>query len=192
MICIHHLHGGTVNLKRKCFWQTFKKTTRDIKLIDDVMMSVDNVVVNIIEWLSTNEGLWFPEWNKWRKTVALCSRGDWHWSNGSPVVCYARETDTGCEYMGFNKWKIECYVKPSYDMIEDTDVFKFLSKILYEDKVSIGLVHPMVNQCKNRSSPLKPITKEYMVENFKSDKFMACQPYVVAAKLLGVDLNDIL
>ncbi len=181
IVCVTHIEGGgSVDLRRTCFWKPAKKPHRKIEIHDDARMYVDGVLVETHTWLAENESLWLNGWEKWRRSVALASRGDFHWSGGSFVVAYRHRQ----KYIGFRKWKIECYVRPSFKLLPETDVFKFLYETLYTKKVSLGLVHPMAGG----NNALRPLTKEFLKSLIDSDTAFACQPYVVAAKLLGVEL----
>lgn len=180
-ICIMHIEGGgKVDLKRKNFWRSSKKPQRIIEVVTEDMMKVDGKEVNIIQWLEQNEHLWFDEWDMWRKHIALCSMGDFHWTDASPVICYHHNK----KYLNFVEWKKECYIKPSYELLPSTDVFQFIKNALEIEKVSIGLVHPkaITGQVE------EPITKEYIKELFDSEYEMCCQPYVIAGKLLDVEI----
>ena len=184
-ICIMHIEGGgVVDLNRKNFWKCAKKPTRVIKETETPnIISVDNVLYNKYEWLKNNEVLWMPQWEEWRKCVALCSMGDFHWarlSNGdySPTLCFRYKNN----YIDFIEWKKECYIKPSYELMPFTKPYIFIENLYKTEKISIGLVHPMAF-----GGEEKPITKEFIKELFDSEYDMCCQPFVVAGKLLGVE-----
>lgn len=84
--CLSHISGGYVDYKRKNFWHP--KPERKIVFLDDENMEVNGEEINIKQWLETNEHLWLEEWEKWRKSIALCSKGDFHWTENSPVIAY--------------------------------------------------------------------------------------------------------
>jgi len=187
-ICIMHLEGGgVVNLKRKNFWQRSKKPERNIQLTTDpnyIMVDGKFYITNV--WLKINEHLWFEQWNLWRKCIALCSEGDFHWTdlkmgnvNVEQTVAY-RYKDS---YIDFVTWKRECYIRPSYNLMPSTEVYKFLEFVWKEKRVPLGLVHP-----KAMGAEEVPITKEFLKTLFESKTVMCCQPFVVAGKLLGVEL----
>ena len=44
-------------------------------------MMVDGARYHIATWLSQNEALWYEEWDRWRRAIALCSKGDFHWTD---------------------------------------------------------------------------------------------------------------
>jgi len=91
-VCVHHLEGGgKVNLSRKTFWQKSRKPTREIRLLPSRKLKVDRRVFEAEEWLQDNFDLWYPEWKKWRDIVALCSNGNFHWGDESPIVKYYHE-----------------------------------------------------------------------------------------------------
>ena len=180
IICVMHIEGGgKIDFKRKCYWRPARKPHRDIEIIDSSTMSVNGEEVNIQTWLSSNKNLWLKEWTEWSQSIALTSRGDFHWSNNSPIVIYKSKK----RYMKFQEWKIECYIKPSYELIPQTDVFQFLYDVYHNKKISLGLVHPF----SKGSGELKPVTKEYLKELLESKSQFVCQPYVIAAKLLGIE-----
>jgi len=106
-------------------------------------------------------------------------------------ICIGTTTsvEDGIKYISYNlrlkRGQTEYYIKPSYELLENIDAFKHLKYLLYEKKVSIGLVHPMGRG----DGALTPITKEYLEMLFSSEDYMSCQPYVVAGKLLGVEVK---
>ena len=180
IICIMHIEGGgEIDFKRKCFWKPARNPQRKIEIVNDSTMKVNGEKVNIQRWLKSNEDLWLEEWTRWSQSIALTSRGGFNWSNNSPIVMYKSKK----RYMKFQEWKIECYVKPSYELLSDTDVFKFLHDVYHNKKISIGLVHPMARG----DGKLKPMTKKYLKDLLESESSMLCQPYVIAAKLLGIE-----
>ena len=179
-ICVEHIEGGGgLDLGKKNFWKRSNKPERLIQVIDTEHMLVDNDRVNINQWLSTNQSLWFNEWDKWRKTVALCGLGDFHWIDNSECISFYHKG----QFLDFVNWKIECYVRPSYQILSSNQAFIFLQNVL-DSKRALGLVHPegMSDEI------IKPLTKEYIKELFYSKTEMSCQPYVVAGKLLGVEI----
>lgn len=181
-ICIMHIEGGgKLDLKRKNFWKPSKNPPRKIDYINDTLINIDGNVVVIQEWLFENEHLWLEEWEKWRAAVALCSLGDFHWADSDTLTLAYRYKG---KYIKFREWKKECYIRPSYNLLPKNHVFLFLQDILKKHKISIGLVHP-----KGRSNGKeKPITREYIRELFDSEDEMCCQPYVVAGRLLNVEI----
>ena len=154
-ICIKHIEGGgKVNTNRKNLWQKSRKPIQKIRLVSDRQMYVDGELVNIKTWLVRNRDLWFNEWNKWRKMVALYPIGNFHWGDDSEVVMYWYQG----KLIDFVTWKKECYIKPSFELFEkENKVIEFLKKVFQEKKISLGLVHPMGKSNK----PEAPITKEY-------------------------------
>lgn len=181
-ICIAHIEGnGKVNYKRKNFWARSKNPQHIIQYINDKYMLVDNIKVNIVDWLTSNKDLWFPEWEIWRRSIALCSMGDFHWcDNLGNVLKYKK----GDKYMDFVEWKKECYIKPSYELLPHTDVYKFLHYVWKENNIPLGLVHPKAVL----GEAEKPITVEYIRQLYDSPDDMCCQPYVVAGCLLNVPI----
>jgi hypothetical protein len=182
-ICIFHIEGGgCVDYKRKNFWNRKKKPQRNIEIVDQDHISVNDKIFNTFDWLEKNKKLWFEEFEKWRKSVALCSRGDFHWTDCkeeiSPIAYYVEE-----KIVGFVEWKKKAYIAPAYDLIPKTSVYKFLSEIFHTNKISLGLVHPKAR----KNSPEEPMTSEFILDLYNSPNIMACMPYIVAGILLGVN-----
>lgn len=139
-ICIHHIEG-VVDLKRKNFWKAPKNKKYTIELHNenndnDVIDVDDNVVhskcmlvngkrVCITHWLLEHKAEWFPQWDLWRRSVAMCSRGDFHWKDDSEVLVYY---DTK-QFMDFVEWKKECYIRPSYELLPEEPVYQYLDYI---------------------------------------------------------------
>jgi hypothetical protein len=69
------------------------------------------------------------------------------------------------------------------ELLPDIEAFQFLVKVWKEKKRPLGLVHPMAIR---EGEVVQPITKKYLRELFDSETEMCCQPYVVAAALLGM------
>lgn len=181
-ILVGHIEGGGIlDLKRKNFWKRAKNPLRKIEAITgEPDMKVDGVIVNKLEWLRNNEHLWLEEWEKWRKAIALCSLGDFHWNKDmGAVIGYANQRDMVPKYQGFVEWKINCYVNPSWGLLGTTDVIQHLLH-LRRLHIPLALVHPMGY----KGEAEKPLTKEELTQLFYSSNIMACQPYVVAAYLL--------
>ncbi len=177
VISVHHIEGK-VNLKRKNFWQSPRTLKYKITNILIDTMKVNNKIVNIKQWLQSNEHLWLGEWTKWSKHVALCSMGDFHWGDKSDTIGYRVDG----KYVDFKTWKKEAYIRSSYDLLSHTKAYKFLKKV-FDMKIPLGLVHPKArNDAKEYA-----ITKEYIRELYDSDE-MCCQPYVIAGKLLNVEI----
>lgn len=178
-ICIMHLcGGGRVNTARKNYWQSSKKPIRHIIMVNPTTLSVDGVEYNTYTWLDNNLDLWFDEWNTWRSYIALTSVGDFHWTDKSDIVCYRAQD----KYLNFVEWKKECYIKPAYDLLPQTDVFQFL-KNMYESGISLGLVHPM-----GKDDSYSPMTPEYIRALYDDPYDMSCMPYCVVGLLLGVSI----
>jgi hypothetical protein len=180
-ICIGHIEGGgIVDVNRKNFWKRAKTPHRIISSVNDDTISVDGTIFNIFEWLRNNEHLWLAQWDYWRKCIALCSNGDFHWTNNLDTTIAYRK---GNEYLKFVQWKKECYIRPSYELLPHTEVYKFLYTIFVENNIPLGLVHP-----KALNGSEDPITKEYIRNMYDSPDIMCCQPYVIAGKLLNVEI----
>lgn len=184
-ITIAHIEGGGVlNLNRKNFWQRKKIPLRQIVPIDEEYILVDNVRHHIFTWLSNNEALWYPQWDSWRRSIALCSRGDFHWTDGlGETLAFHNNKGAQSKYIDFVTWKKECYIRPSYELLPDIPVFQFLQS-LYDQNIPIGLVHPKGFD----EEVITPITSEYLTKLFNDPNVMCCQPYVVAGRLLGVQI----
>lgn len=181
-ICLKHIEGGgKVDFRRKNFWKPSRYPERTIELGEtDGEMIVDGEQVQIMEWLRENEDLWLDEWEKWRQAVALCSEGNFHWADDSPTIAY-RHRD---EYLDFVQWKKECYIRPSYELLPTISAFQFLQEMREKHHRPLGLVHPMARKARAE----EPITRETLRVLFDSPEVMACQPYVVAGKLLNVEI----
>lgn len=177
-ICVFHLVGGCVDLKRKIFWKPATTKVRNIKVMSINAIEVDGRVYNTHAWLKDNEDKWLPEWEKWRQSIAMASIGNFHWTGDETPVAYRY----GTNYLTFVEWKKQCYVAPSYALLPTTKVYAYLEK-LYKSGATIGLVHP-----KGRVGEEKPITKQYVIDMYNSPYEMCCQPYVIAGKLLGVTI----
>jgi hypothetical protein len=184
-ICVTHIQGGgRVDLKRKNFWHVNRKKIRyNINPSSDPsLFIVDGKEKKIKKWLEKHKDEWFSEWDRWRKSVALCSRGDFHWCDDSDTIIYRLSSG---KYVDFVTWKKECYIRPSYKLIPDTAVFKYLERARKEHGRPLGLVHPKAQLGEKE----KPITKKFIKKLFDSQHDMVCQPYVIAGKLLGVDID---
>ena len=181
-ICVAHIEGGgKINLKRKCFWQRTNKIHRRVIIIDTRTMYVDNVKYLIHDWLRDNEQLWYPDWEQWRRSVALCSLGDFHWTEDlGPNLAFRKDN----EYLNFVQWKAECYIRPSYELLPLTSVYQFLHMLWKDNNIPLGLVHPKA--MKNEAET--PITREFIRDMYDSPDIMCCQPYVVAGKLMNVEI----
>ena len=179
-ICIFHIEGGNLDLKRKNFWNR-KKKIRDIVVIDENNISVDGKDYRTFDWLQNNKKLWFDEFEKWRKSVALCSNGDFHWCDceEDPLAYYLDE-----KFVGFVEWKKKAYIEPAYKLIPQTPVYNFLEDIFKNQKISLGLVHPKAR----KNFPEEPITAKQISDLYNSPTVMACMPYVLAGILLGVNI----
>jgi hypothetical protein len=175
-ITVAHLSGGCFDPKRKYLWRS--NSQRSVELGGNDTLMVDGTKYPREEWLRDNEQLWLPEWQKWSRAVAMASRGDFHWCGDSPVVTYRHHE----RYLDFVTWKMECYVRPSYQLLPHAKVFQFLQDLWQEKRIPLALVHP-----KGRSDYAEqPLTRELLRELLYSPDEMCCQPYVVAACLMGV------
>jgi hypothetical protein len=184
-ITVAHIEGGGVlNLNRKNFWQKARVPLRQVTPIDSKYMMVDGVRHEIAIWLRNNETSWYGEWDHWRRSIALCSKGDFHWTDGlGATLAYHNNIGEQNKYINFVAWKLNCYIRPSYELLPQTSVFKFL-QTLVEKKIPIGLVHPKGFDEKI----ITPITAEYITQLFKNPNIMCCQPYVILGKLLNVEI----
>lgn len=180
-ICLFHLRGGVTDLSRRNFWRPVPKSKqRKILRLDDYNIMVDGTSYNTIEWLQNHEDLWYAEWDKWRRSIAMCSMGDFHWSDDVDHPVMYRN---GQDYLNFVQWKIQCYVQPAYDMLPTIVTFQML-KHAWNDGFALGLVHPKA--CKGVAED--PMTKEFLTDLIHSPKIMACMPYLVAACIMDVPL----
>lgn len=177
IITIDHI-DGTLDLKRKSFWRPNRNPKYNIQSKDDDHITVDGRLCNTIEWLESHRDHWFAEWNRWRQHVAMTSIGYFHWSNDSPII--ARYFN---RYLTFVEWKKVCYIRPSYEMMDNISVFTKLKSIWLAGH-PLGLVHPKAIS----GNTEKEITKKYLENLFDSEDRMACQPFVVAGKLMGISI----
>ena len=191
-VCVMHLvGGGSVDFSRKDFWRPGKAKRKieiltrvadktllsGLEIADKDTMLVDGKNWKIEEWLRNNEAEWMSEWDKWSRSVALCSAGDFHWTDKSPTVAYRH-----CgNYLGFVDWKKQCYIVPSLALMANCATYDFLRE-LHEKGIPLGLVHPKARTGQTET----PVSSEYLRALFDSETEMCCQPMVVAAKLLGV------
>ena len=182
-ICIGHIEGGGIlDLNRKNFWRRSKNPDRKVSYIDNITISVNGIHYNTTQWLIDNEQIWIQQWQLWRKSIALCSNGDFHWTdNLGETVSYRK----GNEYLNFVQWKKECYIRPSYKLLPQTEVYKFLHTVWSEYNIPLGLVHP---KGLTTGEGEYPITREYIRTMYDSPDIMCCQPYVVVGRLLNVEI----
>ncbi len=187
-----HITGGTVDLNRKNFWkQVPKSKERHTIKFKKNQTKIDGKYVNIIEWLEEHEDEWYAEWNKWRKAVALCSIGNFHWGKCgieySDTLCYCdgikSPKHSNGKYMNFVTWKKECYIKLAYDMLQKIEAYKFLVS-LRDKGIPLGLVHPMARSEDAEVS----VTRAYIRKLYDSPTEMSCMPFVVAGSLLDVKI----
>lgn len=179
-----HLEGnGKTDLTKPSFWCRSRKPTQEVVYISEKKIKVDGVVYDTIKYLKDNESEWLGEWEKWSKSVALCGDGSFHWdqigSKEYPTIGYRHHG----EYLNFTDWKKRCYIAPSYELLPSTPEFKYLQE-LYSKGFAMGLVHPKAKS----DTAERPITAKILREMFDSEEFMCCQPFVVTACLLGVEI----
>lgn len=178
-ICIHHIEGGgVVDLKRKIFWRSSRNPKRRITNIGNGRMTVDGTEYVIEQWLRDNEREWLPEWEKWRRCLAMASIGNFHWTGDNEHPLTYRHQG---RYLTFPQWKRECYIAPAYALIPQTRVFAYLLS-LREQRCPLGLVHPKARE----GGKEKAITRDFIRDMYTSPYEMVCMPYVVAGLLLGV------
>ena len=184
VICIFHLEGnGYLDTSRKNYWRQSKTPKYKIRIIEEYdgekgIIEVDRKKYNTKDWLKDNEKEWKANWEEWRKHVALCSLGWFHWDNDEIPVAFGYKN----EYIGFVEWKKKCYIQPAYDLLEDNSVFLYL-KGLRDKGCALALVHPMGRKSRERN-----ITKDTIRQLYDDKYTMSCLPYCVAGKLLGIDI----
>jgi hypothetical protein len=180
IVTVMHIEGGgVVDYKRKCFWRRAKKPTRTIEMVDDKHMFVDGVLYEKADWLRENENLWLEAWQVWSRSIALCSNGDFHWTDDTPTISFRHKE----KYISFVDWKKQCYIGPSYELLPDIKAFQYLKQVREELGYPLGLVHPKAKS----DNAEEPITEELLRQMYDGDE-MVCQPYVVAGKLLNVPI----
>lgn len=187
VICLHHLQGGSFDSSRKDFWKTLRKPVRNISMDEtSEYLIIDGEKIEKHNWLHFNKHLWYPEWKKWSDAIALCSDGDFHWTDKSETVAFfdTIRNEKQERFLTFVEWKKECYIKPAYELIPKTSVYHYLTE-LRKKGCPIALVHPKAKEY----GYIDPITKEELEMLFDSD-IMCCMPYVVAALLLGVKIDS--
>lgn len=177
---MHIEGGGLVDVNRKNFWRRARRPNRVITLVDDEHIKVDGQIVNTQTWLKDNEQFWLPQWELWRRCVAMSSRGDFHWADASDCVAYRYKG----KYINFVEWKKECYIRPSYELLPSTRVIQFLWTVWNGHRRPLGLVHPKAISDQAEI----PVTKEYIRQLYDSPFDMCCQPFVIAGLLLGVPI----
>jgi hypothetical protein len=180
-ICIFHIEGGgKLDLKSKNFWKRTRNPTRNVKMYTNDMLEVDGEFYDVYDWLNDNRDLWFEEFDLWRKHIALCDTGDFHWTRDEDPLAYFVDD----KIVNFVIWKKKAYIEPAYKLIPETPVYKFLFKLWKTNKVALGLVHPMAKL----GTVEKPITTKYIRDLYDSEHQMCCLPYVFAGYMLGVEI----
>jgi hypothetical protein len=176
-VCASHVEGGgIVDLKRKGFWRRAARPERKVERVSDDTMLVDGDLVSTRAWLREHEVLWLEEWERWRRSVALCSVGSFHWGDSEPL---AYRASTG-EYLGFVEWKLRCYVAPAYELLPQTKPYAYVAQLRAKGW-AVGLVHPM-----GRSEDGElPLTCDAIRAMYDDPREHACMPYVLAGLLLG-------
>lgn len=184
-ITIAHIEGGgVVDFSRKNFWKRARKSHRNIKQVSANSMTVNGKKYNIHEWLKDNEDVWLSEWDLWRKSIAVCSMGDFHWADEDKMdstLAYRYKQ----YYLDFVTWKKECYIKVAQKLIVETKVFVFLDRVWRKKGIALSLVHPKAVLL----TAEKPITREEIKSLFNSETEMCCLPYIVASCLMGVKVD---
>lgn len=107
--------------------ETIKKPLRII-IYKNYQIFIDGISVNINNWLKKNENLWLNEWIKWSQAIALCNNYNVVWPFDSMRVSFRFKE----KYIDFITWKKECYIKPAFELLPETNAFKFLKK--YKNK----------------------------------------------------------
>lgn len=189
-IAIKHIDGsGHFTCNNKKYWKKNRKgPLRKIINISDDMMEVDGTLVNKIDWLEQNKNIWYDDWHKWHDSIRLDPNGNFNWCSDSEVIIYCNCIDNpGTNlFMDFVTWKKTCYIAPAYKLFNRNDnrVINFLKLLYCDNKISIGLVHPMGKL----GDKEKAITHEFIRNLYDSPYEMTCMPYVVAGYLLNIDI----
>jgi hypothetical protein len=188
-IAIKHIDGsGLFTTLNKKFWKKSKKgPVRSIINISNDKMNVDGIIVDKIDWLENNKKLWYENWRKWHGKIRFNENGNFKWCDDSETIIFCNCIDNPKEniYMNFISWKKTCYIKPAYELFEKNNrVIEFLKSLYYNEKISLGLVHPKAKSCYKE----KAITPKFITDLYDSPYEMACMPYVVAGYLLGVKI----
>lgn len=179
-ITVAHLEGGGVlDLSRKNYWRRARRPPRQIEMLSSTTMQVDGKSYKIVSWLRKNEELWLADWQLWSRCVALTSRGDFDWTAGLGEVLAYKHRE---RYLSFPQWKTECYIRFGYDLIPNTDVYHFLTKVWKKKRIPLGLVHPMASS----EAVIKPVTRQLIKKLMVSPDEMICMPYVIAGLLMQI------
>lgn len=178
VIYLQHLIGGRVDYRRKNFWRP--QNTRSVEYVDEILI-VDGVKHQPIDWLTNNRDLWEKNWEEWRRSIALCSEGSFHWGDGmGPVITYKTPKGSKVEFEGFVDWKYNSYINPARELIPLTREYKFMRSLI-DKNIPIALLHPMGSS----GNEERPMTKEQLRELFDDPYEMSCMPFVVAYMLLS-------
>lgn len=189
-IAISHIDGtGKFNLNSKKYWKKIRKNPlRKIINLSDTTMSIDGEIVNKEKWLEDNIDLWFHDWKRWHDAIRFGSEGSIDWTNGSEILLYCNCIDYSGynKYMDFVTWKKKCFIEPSYNLFKkENRVIKFLKMLYFDNKISIGLVHPKGSTDKI----IKALTPENISDKYNSPHEMISMPYVIAGYLLDVPIS---
>lgn len=183
IICPFHLIGGECSLKSKGYWKKSRKPTRDVRVLDEYkngkgVMIVDGVKHDTLTWLTEHENEWKPEWEKWRRCVAMSSIGSFAWDRDEVPIIFSDSKN----YYDFVQWKKCFYIAPAYELLERERAYQYIVQLRAKGYI-VALAHP-----KSQEGEEKPITREYIRSLFDGDS-MCCLPYCLAGKLLNVPVD---
>jgi hypothetical protein len=183
-VCACHVEGGgRVDLKRKGFWRPPSRSEREREVVrvSNEAMLVDGELVDTHAWLAEHEELWLDEWERWRRSVALCSVGSFGWGDCLEPLAYRASSG---EYLGFVEWKLRCYVAPAYELLPQTRPYAYIVQLRAKGW-AVGLVHPMGVS----GDAERPLTRDSVRALYDDPREHACMPYVLAGLLLGEPLR---
>ncbi|MBL4898144.1 MAG: hypothetical protein JKX76_00720 [Colwellia sp.] len=199
-----HLAGGEYNpKKKKDLW--ISKPVRKVEYNESTdILIVDDVNYDPLEWINSNFDLWFPEWRKWSRAIALSGDASFKWLEkfdsvawvhtgsltpeqnfGSQNICILPKNDWwGQTYV---KWMIEDFVGEQFTgsslVLEGHNpTFDFVKQLRTIHNRTIVIVHPMVGDDHNLT---KPVTRQYLLNRYKQGKLMNA-PFLQAWCLLNI------
>lgn len=191
-ILIGHIQGnGCFDATAVGHWKWKGAAKRVVKFVGydadgDAWVEIDGIKHHAITWLTDNMNLWYSEWDKWRRSIALCSEGSFHWEDklGYAIGYHGSKDLIAMGHptiIGFVEWKKTCYIRPAYWLMRKTSVFAFL-KELRKRKIPIALVHPKGVSDQGEF----PVNVDQIRDLYDDPFSMSCMPWVVAGRLLKV------
>ena len=181
IITVMHIQGGgRVDYRSKSFGKP-GKAIREVQVTSPTTMLVDGSEVLIKTWLESNKALWFEEWNLWARSIAMCSRAEYRWGNQSVRVGYWLND----QCVDFLHWKIECILKPSYRLLEESKSARFLKEVRAE-----GRTYCLGPSFGAMTALGAPITVDLIKTLYQSSHSICGSAYVLAGYLLDVPIDS--